>query len=175
MNTLKTESKLVITDGILKGFVDSLVSHDDPMLSSNETMTHELAHGIIKALGGESEFLSTYRNIADFGLRKTRCRLTSDDAVRLNHQHSADMKRAVRDVLDTRSHEYLMERVFMRIGHLKAGQLQSIFDEVQVFEDVVSDDRRALCELMADMCIENFCENFLNHHDDMFNMSSAFN
>lgn len=169
----KASNKPVLTNSILKGFVENLVSTDDHKLVNYDTTTQELAWSVIALLGGESQFLATYRKICDNGLRKTRCLFTSDDAVRLYYKHHSDMVRSFTAVLSKKDDNYLTERVWMRIGHFKEGQLEAAFYETQVFEDVVSPDRRAISELMADLCIEDFCENFRNHHDDIFALSSG--
>lgn len=167
MVTSTNKQDVQIKDSILTGFINGLSQAEDHNSLEYDTTTKNLAINIIDSLGGEQQFLGVCDKVVQKGLRRTKTLFTSDHAVRLYSEHQMDVIYATHAIVISKGEDYLLSRVMDRISHLKGGELAQLFSEQPDDDGSVSANRKALNQLMADICVEDFCENYTNYRDDI--------
>lgn len=167
MTTSTVEQELKINNGALSMFLDGLTDMDDHQEDNYDTTTRELGFAIIEKLGGEAAFLNLYEKIAKRGLIDVETTFTRDGSVEFYKNNEKHVDWAVGAIAKINNEDFLLSKIVDRLTDLKPGQLAVIFNEKPDKNGKVSRQRENLCALMADICVEDFCQNFINFNENI--------
>lgn len=167
MTTSTVAQEVKINNGMLSMFLDSLTGINNHSEDNYDTTTRELAFAIIEKLGGEEAFLSLYEKIAKRGLVDVESPFTRDGSVEFYQNNEKHVDWAVAAIAKINNEDFLLSKIVDRLTDLKPGQLAVIFNEKPDKNGKVSRQRENLCALMSDICVEDFCQNFINFNESI--------
>lgn len=174
-STVATKEQTVkINDAVLTMFLESLAEVKDHSDERYDTTTRSLGWAIIKDLGGEGKFLELHKKIAKQGLDDVDCSFTNGTSVKFYHDNEVEVHWACAAVASINEENFLLKKVFDRINNLEPKELGPLFNERPDKNGKVSKKREALIALMVDICVEDFCRNFIAFSENITGDYSSF-
>lgn len=161
------EQSVEINNPMLEMFINTLTDDENHSDEGFDTTTRNLGYAIIEGLGGETEFLALHKKIAKRGLDDVDCSFTRGSAVPFYFANEVLIHWACAAVSSINEEDFLLKKVFDRISDLEPNELASVFNERPNSKGQVSKKRGALIALLVDICVEDFCRNFIAFSESM--------